>query len=269
MVCDQQLDYWPEPGGSSYSLSFMDLNMRGVHTHEPIVASLATLPERIGSLHDTIASLLAWANRVNVFVNGSYRAMPQVLGDPRIEVLQNGINIGDQGKFYWTRHTKRGYHFICDDDLIYSPRYAELMIEKIEEYQRRAIVGVHGSVLIPTFDDYYSGDREVFSFTEDKPEDRRVDFLGTGAIAFHAAGVEIPFEVFDKPNMADVILGVFAKRSRIPLVCVESPGTLVAKGYWAQKRSIYEHSSSNAIDSPFNVRAAANHYLKSHWIVAS
>ncbi len=243
--------------------------MNGVHAHEPIVASLATLPERIGSLHDTIVSLLAWTSRVNVFVNGAYGAMPQILDDPRILVLQNGTNIGDQGKFFWTRHTKRGYHFICDDDLIYSRRYAELMIEKIEEYQRRAIVGVHGSVLAPSFKDYYSNDRRVYSFMADKEKDRKVDFLGTGAIAFHAAEVEIPFDIFDKPNMADVFLGVFAKRSRIPLVCVGSPGSLVAKGSWAQRRSIYAHSSANTVGSPFNVRAAANHYLKSHWNEAS
>jgi len=232
---------------------------------EPLTASLATLPERVDCLRETLTSILDWADRVYVFVNGAYRDVPQFLIQDRVTVHFNHENIGDRAKFHSADRVRHGYHFICDDDITYSSTYVEMMIEKLERLERRAIVGVHGSVLKSGFKDYYSDDRTIHSLKYEKPADIRVDFLGTGAIAFHAEHINLRLEIFDRENMADVILGVHAKRVGIPLVCIKSPASLIRHIPDHSLGSIYAHTLGNMPNSRYNVRAAVNDYLRQYW----
>ena len=232
---------------------------------EPVTASLATLPDRVDCLRETLTSILEWADHLYVFVNGAYRDVPHFLAHDRITVHFNHENIGDRAKFHSVDYVRRGYHFICDDDIIYSSTYAETMIETLERLERRAIVGVHGSVLKPGFKDYYSDDRTIHSLKYEKPVDVAVDFLGTGAIAFHAEHIQLKLEIFDRENMADVILGVHAKRAGIPLVCIKSPAALIRHIPDHSLGSIYAHTISDIPNSRYNVRGAVNDYLRQHW----
>lgn len=231
----------------------------------PIVASLAALPERRQSLEATVESLLRWADRVNVFVNGAMPDRLDVLDDPRVCVESSDVNHGDRMKFRWADELSDGYHFVCDDDLLYPVEYAELMIEKIERNGRRAIVGVHGSTLCEGFEDYYSDDRLIRTFRETKPHDVRVDFLGTGALAYHAGAVRVPFACFELGNMADAFLGVYAREQGIPLVCAASPGHMVSKHPAEQPRSIYQHCLEQT-RSGLDMRDAVNAYLRERWV---
>ena len=153
-------------------------------TRDPITVSLATFPEREASLRRTINSLSPWADRINVFLN-QYKEPPAWLNHSKINIKVGESDLGDRGKFWWGE-TVQGYHFVCDDDILYSEAYAKLLLSKIEFYHREAIVGVHGSRLSYPLNDYYSPQgRWLITFRDDKPEDMALDFLGTGALAYH------------------------------------------------------------------------------------
>lgn len=233
-------------------------------TRETVTASLATLPERVASLKLAIKSILDWADQINVFVNGTYSNVPDFLVHDRILVHVNGQNIGDQAKFFRAETLQQGYHFVCDDDVEYSSRYAEIMIERVEYYQRSAVVGVHGSTLPPQFTDYYA-DRRIYSMRHEKTRDRHVHFLGTGAIAYHTESIQLRYDIFVRQNMADVLLGVHARQNRIPLICIKSPRLLVKPLLPAEARSIYNHSLLQVEGSEFNCRSRVNEYLARHW----
>ena len=235
-------------------------------TRDPITVSLATFPEREASLRQTINSLLPWADRINVFLN-EYKEPPAWLNHAKITTKVGERDLGDRGKFWWAE-TVQGYHFVCDDDILYSEAYAQLLLSKIEYYQRDAIVGVHGSRLTYPLNDYYSPPGRLhITFRDDKPEDMALDFLGTGALAYHTDKVRLSLDLFTENNMADIFLGLHAKRKGIPLICCGSPAGLIVDVPLPQQNSIYGHCLQNK-RSKWGRRERVNQLLASHWPAA-
>ena len=230
-------------------------------TREHVTVSLATLPDRRAALAQTIDSILPWADRVNVFVNGTMDEEPPILADPRVRLHRSLKNIGDRGKFHWAGTLRDGYHFVCDDDILYSERYAETLIDAIERHERGAFVGLHGSRLRPGSQDFYSADRLVFNFRRRKVNDLPVQFLGTGVLAYHAGALQVDPAIFCAPNMADVFLGLEAERRRIPMICCAAEAGLVHPIPVPESPSIYGESVANATTSAFNRRAEVNRLL--------
>lgn len=76
---------------------------------------------------------------------------------PNVEVLQGYAgNIQDNGKFYAVdKIDKSSYVFTVDDDIIYPKDYVRRMITKVEEYGRKAVVGVHCVTLTKEQQRYY------------------------------------------------------------------------------------------------------------------
>lgn len=230
---------------------------------DPITVSVASFPEREESLRQMLDSVLPWADHINVFLN-EYKEAPAWLKNAKIVTQIGEKDLGDRGKFWWA-DTVRGYHFVCDDDLLYSEAYVQLLLTKIEFYQREAVVSVHGSRLKDPNKDYYTSEgRELIFFHEDKLEDRRLDFLGTGTIAYHTDKIDLSLNDFSENNMADIFLGLKAKREGIPLVCCASPGNWVVKVPLTQNNAIYEDSLDGK-SSKWNRRDRVNQLLINNW----
>jgi glycosyltransferase involved in cell wall biosynthesis/LmbE family N-acetylglucosaminyl deacetylase len=227
---------------------------------EQIIVSMATFPERQESLKSALSSIYPWVDRINICLN-EYDSVPDFLQDSKIHVDIGAPDRGDTGKFLWSNSID-GYHFTCDDDIIYSRRYFETLLTAIERYDREAIVGIHGSMVkrIPLPDFYSTKDRETVTFRQPLMADRRVDFLGTGVMAYHTQKVHIPYDLFHKKNMADVLLGIYAANQNIPLIQCASKNALVRDSEIKQTNSIYRHSSDD-IPSKFNSRNQINALL--------
>jgi len=228
---------------------------------EKITVSLATFPERKESLRKTIDSVFPWVDSINVLLN-EYEEVPSFLENPKIQAHLPDTDLGDTGKFYWATKTD-GYHFICDDDIEYNRAYFELMLRKIEQYDREAIISLHGSILRKKKDvDYYSdADRTIFSFRQSMEKDRAVDFIGTGVMAYHTEKIKLSLDIFEDINMADVFLGIYAKKNNIPLIrCQSQENTVGDCDVQVQEKSIYIHSFEN-LGTKLNKRSAINDYL--------
>ena len=232
---------------------------------ETFTVSMATFPERQESLKKVLESIYPWIDKINIFLN-EYNEIPAFLEDSKITIHRSREDLGDRGKFYWVEKTQ-GYHFFCDDDIEYSRNYFGHLANSIEKYDRQAIVGLHGSNLISPNQSYYSKEgRKKYTFRQQRDSDIRVEFLGTGVMAYHTENIAIPFSIFEQNNMADVFLGLYAKQFGISLICCANPTNLVRD---INELSEYENSiffdSCNNRATKFNKRDAVDRLLKQRW----
>jgi hypothetical protein len=229
-------------------------------------ASLAAIPARVDSLNTVIERLLPQVDRVNVYLN-AFQECPQFLLHPKITVArsQEFGDIGDAGKFFWASSVD-GYHFTCDDDILYPLDYVERTISAIEALARQAVVGWHGSILQSPFLDYYHSDsRKIYSFRRAASQNLSVHLLGTGVMAYHTSTIKVGLQDFPSPNMADTWFGVLGQRQSVPFVQLareegylsDVPGIEPADSIWSHSR---RHSGS-ASDTGAMQTAVVHHYM--------
>jgi hypothetical protein len=151
----------------------------------------------------------------------SYDDIPIDLYDKKINIFIGDNDKGDAYKFY-NQKKYNGYYFTIDDDLIYPENYSEYMINKIEEYNRKSIITLHGRNFNQfPIDSYYLSQSELYRFNHKLEKDVNIQFGGTGVMAFHSSLMKIDIEYFRTPNMADIWVGKFAKENNIDIICVE------------------------------------------------
>lgn len=181
-----------------------------------ITASLTTIPDRTKALKETIKSLLPQVDKLNVYLHG-YKEMPQFLKNEKIEVafdLEHGDH-GDIDKMAWCDEVK-GYHLVCDDDLIYPPDYAKKMVKAINSYDKKALVSFHGAVLKKLPIARYYQDRIVLPCLGNVDKNYEVSILGTGTMGYHSTIKMDKIDLKDKlPNMLDIHVSLWAKQNKI------------------------------------------------------
>ena len=188
-----------------------------------ITAQLASIPSRAGALARTIRSLLPQVDLIRVWLCG-YEVTPKCVMNPKV-VVMGRADLGDAGKFVGTHE---GYVLTCDDDLEYTPGYAEHMIEAVERYGRKAVVSLHGRRLLREPSSYYRDKQAFARFHNQNPlaSDERVDVPGTGVMAYHTDGVR--FSISDFPdshrNMADLHAGLKCAKESVPVYCIAHTG---------------------------------------------
>lgn len=199
-------------------------------------ASLASIPSRIPQLQKTIESLLPQMDRINVFLN-NYTTVPDFLNNEKIQLEFGDNSLGDAGKFFWA-NTTHDYHFICDDDIIYAPDYADKMIKKIDKYGRMAVIGVHGINLRFTPITDYNSSTERFSFHSALENDTLVHILGTGTIAYYGQAIKVSLNDFKEKNMADIFFALLGQNQKVSFISIER-----------EKRWLVQQKTPNSIFS--------------------
>lgn len=203
--------------------------MPGAKTSGIVVASMATIPERAESFRRAAESLLDQVDILAVYFNGhKIGQVPEwSLSHPRIELTGTpyGLpDLGDGGKFYWSGSLIAPWYLFCDDDLQYPPNYVETMIEAIERYDRKAAVGIHGSLLkTPLGRNLQTSRSKVLHFSEARSTDHAVHILGTGCMAYHRSTIRFGLESVQSPNMADAWFALGCQLLQVPRVVIEHP----------------------------------------------
>ena len=186
-----------------------------------IIYNLASY-NREDSLELVVNSILPQCDQLRVYLN-CYSSIPKYLYDPSIVYYtsQEYGDCGDIGKFHDCDNFKDCYYFTIDDDIFYPKNYSDKLIDKIEKYDRKHVVGVHGVDLLrrPILD-YYK-DRKVYHFKKELLFDKPVDILGTGTVAYFSNSIEIYRSDFKKNNMADIWFSCKLERNNIKRICVE------------------------------------------------
>ncbi|WP_152088712.1 glycosyltransferase, partial [Limnospira platensis] len=226
-----------------------------------ITASLASIPDREESLEVTVNTLYPQVDRLNVYLN-DYPTIPNFLIREKIHVARSQIHgdLGDSGKFFWCEEVK-GYHFTCDDDLAYPPDYIETLIAKIEQYERKAVVGVHGSIFRQPFYSYQKS-RNVFHCLYEVKEDTFVQHLGTGAMAYHTSAIEVLRNEFEHINMGDIWFSLLAQRYKIPRIVIKHQEGWFKHNKIDMKKTIYEISAPQSKNYTLSTKTIQDYVIK-------
>lgn len=185
-----------------------------------IIAQLATIQGRQESVKETIKSLLPQVDALFVGLN-NYSEIPNFCKHPKIESRLFDNSTGDAVKFFDVEN-REGYFFTCDDDLVYPEGYVRYLINRIEMYDRQAIVTLHGRSFYNTpIANYYSSATVKLRCLGDVERDQQVNVGGTGVMAFHTSTVKVKYSDFQAPNMADVWMAKLAHEQGVPIMVIE------------------------------------------------
>lgn len=229
-----------------------------------IYAGMATVAGNEVALRSAVMSLLPQVDRLFLYLNG-YSEVPPFL--ERLERVTcqldpTGTRYGDAGKFWGLEQIKDAIYLTCDDDIIYPQDYVQRMTEALAELKGRAVVCVHGSLLVQPMENFYaSGSRSVLHFAGELIRRRQVHVPGTGTCAFHSSIVNIGLDQFEAPNMADIWLTKFMTENHLVAYAVAH------KGLWLQplevnRPNIFD-ASSKASQGVYDTSVAQTSALKS------
>ncbi|MBV2208070.1 MAG: glycosyltransferase [Thermomonas sp.] len=194
----------------------------------PVVASVCSIPERQALLQRMLASLAPQLDELHVYLD-RYDAVPDFVRDchPKVTVrLSRDLpGLRDNGKLVPLLGRQEAcYFFTADDDIEYPPDYVNALVKKIEHYGHLAVVGVHGVRIPEQPTGYFSGFRRVHWFIRELEQDRLVNNLGTGTVAFHSDCVAgLDYRSFAHSGMVDLYLAAFCKTRGVPMVAVARP----------------------------------------------
>lgn len=193
----------------------------GRYAHNHISACLASYPPRNDKLNAVVSSLLPQIDHLYVYLN-EYDEVPDFLKHSRITVKLGGPegNIRDNGKFHFMDEVRDGYVFTVDDDIDYPADYVQKLVQKLEFYDRKAIVGLHGTIYAKPIKSFFKG-RTLLHFEEALSTDTIVNQLGTGTVAFHTDFLRPSPDWFKDPGMADVWFAVETKKRNMTHVAIE------------------------------------------------
>ncbi len=194
---------------------------------DPIVCGIASIPERLENLRQTIVSVLPFVDEMHVFLN-NYPTVPCFLRDSKISVYrsQDHGDLGDAGKFF-TIGQKRGFYLAIDDDIIYPEDYVWNLVNEIRRNRRagrRVAVGLHGKIMRERVEHYYRGHTRQFHCASALSQERGVHVLGTGTVAFHTDDLPITINDFKGPkNMADIYFSIACQKYDVGCVALPRP----------------------------------------------
>jgi hypothetical protein len=180
------------------------------------IIGIASLPERIECLKDTINSLLPQCDKIILGLN-NYTSIPEFVINPKIESYILDNKLGDAAKFYKVQDYINDYYLTCDDDIIYPNDYVDYMIYKTNEYEKP--VGLHGATIQHPITSMYTN-RKVYHFLDDINEDVEVDYVGTGLMCYDTKKLKVHINDFKHANMADIWFGDIMYKNKIKPIVV-------------------------------------------------
>lgn len=213
------------------------------------VGMMATFPARFGTLAGVIDSIIDQVDWLFVYVNEA-DCIPNVLIHPKIKTYLGRDHLGDlkaNGKVFPLQFVKDCYVFTLDDDFVRPKNYVERMKDTIDLYDRRIVVGVHGSIFDPIGEWYYQR-TAAFGWKQALYEQKLVSLIGSGLAAFHTSELDINFSDFLPNVMVDLQISIEARKRGLPIVCIERPAEWVQfigyEGLWEEYVSKLTHHTT-------------------------
>jgi len=210
------LDIYPH-GISSFS-----------YDNTPIYASVCSIPSRVVNLQNVVKRILPQVDHLFVYLDKFHEVPNFLLGNESITIVRSDhceIDYRDNAKFLQYDRLKREsnsfYYITLDDDLDYPYDYVLTLIDRIELFNRSAVVGVHGVVLEDSPSGYFRR-RFVYHFKSSLPNPSLVNNLGTGTVAFHSDLFQsLDPRKWPTGGMVDIFFSLEAKKLLVPMVCID------------------------------------------------
>jgi FkbM family methyltransferase len=234
-----------------------------------VVAGMATVGGNEQALRGAVTSLLPQVDRLYVWLNRADAVPAFLIGHPKIVTMldPDGTRYGDAGKFWGLQQERDVVYVACDDDILYPPDFVVRMLEHLSDLDGRAVVGVHGALLLQPSHGYYAdGSRSVFHFSQPLVHRHRVHVVGTGTCVFHDAVIRLGMAQFEHPNMADIWLARHLQAIDCPAYVVPRPAGWL-QSLEVSRPTIYEASRSDS-GTAFNSSLQQDAVLGTMWPVS-
>jgi len=187
---------------------------------ERVSFNMATMPQRVVALEDTVKTISPQCDELNIYLN-NFDHTPDFLIHKKINVFRSQDHLGDMGdvgKFYKVA-SQKGYIFTVDDKILYPPDYVIQMVDTIERTNRKAAISNHGRNFFKNrpSTSYYFDIESQFSYLVTYPF-TFVHEIGTGVLAFHNDMCTATLDWFPNSNMTDIYFSIECQKRGIPLV---------------------------------------------------
>ncbi len=184
-----------------------------------VTFNMATHPARIKSLERAVNSMLPFADRIRVYLNG-YTEVPDFLkNNPIILYEIGGPDIRAKGKFFWAGKHRDEYYFSVDDDFLLTEEYVKGHLAALERYGNSVFVTSHALLLKPGAKTTLPKNRMVYhKCLEDQPEDDWATIGGTGVMCFDLSRFTVPAECIVNDRLIDIGVALHLRRNNIPLL---------------------------------------------------
>ena len=234
-----------------------------------ITAQLATIPERITLLPTVINSILPQVDRLNVMLNGYtdqqlsdlmrlwYDSLDMTI-DSRLRFIRRQNQMTDGEKYYGIEDIE-GYIFTIDDDIKYPPGYVHDMITKVEQYDRKFVVTLHGRVFqdLPINSYYGSKSRKAIyqclhGFDGDHIilDENTVGCGGDGVMAWHSDTLKMRYKYVELPNMSQLWMALTCNRFKVPQMAIGHPADYLTY-LWPEKLGNHQTIFEKEVEESF------------------
>ena len=203
---------------------------------------ISTIPERQESMLKTIASLYWQTSDIYVMLNGhgydphipDPAAQPETGEGGKIHKVYLNNKHGDAAKVL-NLNERKGFVFLCDDDLIYPTGYTDYLISKYHQYG--GIITLHGRIFRRPIVGSHRGHAKIYSCLYDVKGDHKVDIGGTGVMLINTDEFTITTDECPRKNMLDIWVARKAKIKEIPITVIEHPKDYLQ--YLPQSKTIW------------------------------
>ena len=218
---------------------------------ENVTATVVSFPIREEQFKLVVKDILPQVDKLQVYLN-NYDSIPSFLVNDKITVflgVDAAGDIADNGKIYEIDKFY-GFHFTIDDDIKYPSDYVSVLKESLELNCYKCIVGVHGSdILYDQFEHYYQEkSRRVYGYNKSLRENREVNILGTGTVAYHTSDFRPDFSEVNKVFMLDIFFAIQANRKKLPLICIKRNADWLTDYETEKESRIYQGFKTNDKD---------------------
>ncbi len=195
-----------------------------------LVFNIATVERRKASFLKVLQALASQelkGNHINIACSYGYDREIRRFVDDHFESnkITNGKFTCEKKFFAFDQTEFDSYFLTLDDDIIYPVDYTKRLIDAIERFHRKAVVGFHGSrfVKFPVTD--FRRQRILHQYFNFVHSDQIVHILGTGACGFHISTLRqkgFGCGVLEQSsNMTDDVFSAFCRKHEIELICAK------------------------------------------------
>lgn len=200
-----------------------------------IVAGIASIPQREGSLKLVLDSISPQVDLILLVLNGHEVAPPYLSIYDNIEYIFADNRNGDAEKFALVSRMPDCYYLACDDDIIYPEGYVSYMIDKCILHD--CPVSCAGKRFKYPVQSYHRSATHFFHCLRDVDADYDCDVIGTGVLCYRTSQLRVDISDFPEPNMADLWFAMLAAKAKVPLKAVSHSSTYLK--YIPQKWTIW------------------------------
>ena len=198
-----------------------------------VIAGIATIPQRVQELINTINSLAPQVDMINVSLNG-FDKPP--FSHPKVNwYITDGT---DEQKF---KKIEGDVYLSCDEDIIYPPDYVDIVKAKLEKYD---IISFHGrSFKQFPIQSYYKSAASKYRCLDKVAVDISVHVGGTGVMAFYPEIFSLSLDELPYKYMADVQVAIAARRRGLRITCIAHEAEWIK--YQQVTNTIYDRFKNN------------------------